>query len=341
MQQTKNPAIRKLAFASMLLALVVVVLGAYVRLNDAGLGCPDWPGCYGHLGVPEAEHHVEAANEAYPERPVEAHKAWKEMVHRYAASTLGLLIVIMAVIAWRQRADGGRPVMPTALVVLVIFQGLLGMWTVTLLVQPIVVTAHLIGGMSTLALLAWVALSHSPVDWRGERLCSRAVKGLALAALIALALQIFLGGWTSTNYAALACYGFPTCNGMWLPEADFTDGFTLWHQLAEGQRDFEGGVLHQAGRVAIQLSHRIGAVIATILVAIIAHLVMFRSQGFMKKAAIATLVALLLQLSLGIGNVYMSLPLWMATAHNAGAALLLLCMVALVYGIFRGVDNDG
>ncbi|EDY85313.1 cytochrome oxidase assembly family protein/cell division protein FtsY [gamma proteobacterium HTCC5015] len=332
----KNAVIQKLALVSVALTLVVVVLGAYVRLSDAGLGCPDWPGCYGQIGVPSAEHEVAAANSAYPERPVEAHKAWKEMIHRYAASTLGLLIVVMAGVAWFKRKAGVSPWLPTMLVALVIFQGLLGMWTVTLLVQPVIVTAHLLGGMTTLALLWWLFLEHSDFQWQRQASSLSLVRGVAFFALLVLVLQIALGGWTSTHYAALACYGFPTCNGEWWPQsADFADAYSLWHELAPGQRDFEGGILHQGGRVAIHLSHRIGAVLATLGVAWLAVSVYRRASAAastgLKGLAVLTLLALLVQLSLGIGNVFMQLPLWMATAHNGGAAVLLLGVVTLVY----------
>ncbi|MGM0563003.1 MAG: COX15/CtaA family protein [Pseudomonadota bacterium] len=341
----RNKTIQKLAMVSVLLTLVVVVLGAYVRLSDAGLGCPDWPGCYGKIGVPVEQGDVERANMAYPERPVEAGKAWKEMIHRYAASTLGLLIVIMAAIAWLRRKQGVRPGLPTALVALVIFQGMLGMWTVTLLVQPVVVTAHLIGGMATLSALWWLLLRHSDFAWQREQQVFRAASGWALFALVALVFQIALGGWTSTHYAALACHGFPTCNGQWWPEvADFADAYSLWHELAPGQRDFEGGVLHQGGRVAIHLSHRIGALVAT---AAILGLVMALFRCGRAAAhrggqwlALLTLLALSVQLALGIGNVFMQLPLWMATAHNGGAAVLLLCVVSAVYLTRRPDDRD-
>ena len=335
----KSVAIRNLTLLATAMTLLVIVLGAYVRLSDAGLGCPDWPGCYGHLGVPNEAHEIAAANAAHPERQVEAPKAWKEMIHRYVASALGLVILIIATIAWRQLKQGVGVVLPTALVAVVIFQGMLGMWTVTLLVQPIIVTAHLLGGMTTLGLLCWLLLKHSDIHWQGQRLGSRGAKKLALATLLALILQIFLGGWTSTNYAALACYGFPTCSGEWAPAVDLDEAFTLWREVPEGEYDFEGGVISHPASVAIQIAHRLGAIVATLFIAALAHLVMFRAAGFLKAAAVATLLALVAQLSLGIGNVFMSLPLWMATAHNAGAALLLLCVVSLVFAVMQALPT--
>lgn len=340
----KSTAIRNLSLLATAMTLIVIVLGAYVRLSDAGLGCPDWPGCYGHLGVPNEAHEIAAANAAHPERQVEAPKAWKEMIHRYVASLLGLVILIIAGIAWRQRKNGVGVLLPTALVGVVIFQGMLGMWTVTLLVQPIIVTAHLMGGMTTLGLLVWLLLSHSKINWQGENLLGTGVKKLALATLLVLMLQIFLGGWTSTNYAALACYGFPACSGEWAPEVNLDEAFTMWREVPEGEYDFEGGVISHAASVAIQITHRLGAILATLFIAALAHLVMFRASGALKKWAMISLAALVAQLSLGIGNVFMSLPLWMATAHNGGAALLLLCVVSLVFAVTKGLpsgsDND-
>lgn len=336
----KSTAIRNLALVATAMTLVVIVLGAYVRLSDAGLGCPDWPGCYGHLGVPDEVHEIEAANAAYPERQVEAPKAWKEMIHRYFASGLGLLILIMAGIAWSKRKQGVGVLLPTALVGVVIFQGMLGMWTVTLLVQPIIVSAHLIGGMTTLGLLVWLVLSHSEINWQGERLQSKGIKKLAVATLLVLGIQIFLGGWVSTNYAALACYGFPSCSGEWMPEVDMAEAFTLWREVPEGEYDFEGGVISHAASVAIQIVHRIGAVVATLFILGLAHLVLFRAAGFLKAAAIFSLSALLLQLVLGIGNVFMSLPLWMATAHNGGAAVLLVSIILLCFGLLKGLPEN-
>jgi cytochrome c oxidase assembly protein subunit 15 len=338
----KNTAMRNLGLLATAMTLLVIVLGAYVRLSDAGLGCPDWPGCYGHIGVPDEAHEIAAANLAHPERQVEAPKAWKEMIHRYVASSLGLVILSIAGIAWKQRKTGVGVFLPTTLVGVVIFQGMLGMWTVTMLVQPIIVTAHLIGGMTTLGLLCWLVLSHSEIDWQGDRLANSGVKKLALVTLLALVLQIFLGGWTSTNYAALACYGFPTCSGEWVPAVNLDEAFTLWREVPEGEYDFEGGVISHPASVAIQIAHRLGAILATLFIAGLAHLVMFRSEGVLKKMAIFTLVALIAQLSLGIGNVFMSLPLWMATAHNGGAAILLLCVLSLVFAVSKGfpVGNE-
>ena len=207
----------KISFIAACLALFVVVLGAYVRLSDAGLGCPDWPGCYGTLTVPQSESAIAHAETAYPDQPVEANKAWKEMIHRYFAGTLGLLVLAIFVLGWRARKEiKVSPWLPTFLLILIVFQAALGMWTVTLLLKPVVVTAHLLGGMATLGLLTWLAHRHLGIVSTGFSHADN-LRFWARWALVILFLQIFLGGWTSTNYAALACTDFPTCHGVWMP----------------------------------------------------------------------------------------------------------------------------
>lgn len=228
------------------LALVVIMLGAFVRLSDAGLGCPDWPGCYGQLVVPNAPHEIAAANQAFPDNAVDAGKAWKEMVHRYFASTLGLLILIMALLSLRRTALSRAPrLLPWGLVVVVVLQGLLGMWTVTLLLKPLVVTAHLLGGMTTLALLAWCFMRHHRVARHWHVAAPGGLRALAGLALFCLAVQVFLGAWTSTNYAAVACPDFPTCQGFWWPPTNFGKAFTLWHGLPI---NYEHGILDSVAR---------------------------------------------------------------------------------------------
>jgi heme a synthase len=316
---------RRLALAGVVLAFGVVVLGAYVRLNAAGLGCPDWPGCYGHLTVEDAARNVEAINEAFPHRPFEYHKAIKEMVHRYFASSLGLLILVLAGLAIANRRDPHQPlVLPIVLVGLVILQGLLGMWTVTLLLKPLIVVLHLLGGLATLALLAWLALPRSDA---GETRNLPLLRKTAATALVVLALQIALGGWTSSNYAALACPDFPTCQSSYWPQMDAKDAFILWRGLGI---DYEGGVLDHPARVAIHFVHRLGAVVAALVLgfASIAALRLGPTRGV--RVAGGVLGAILVcQLILGPIMVVRALPLALATAHNAVAALLLLAAVAL------------
>ena len=317
---------RRLALAGVVLTFAVVVLGAWVRLSDAGLGCPDWPGCYGHLSVDDAASNVDVINEAFPHRPFEYHKAIKEMVHRYFASTLGLLIVALAGLAIANRRDPQQPVvLPIALVALVIFQGLLGMWTVTLLLKPLIVVLHLLGGLATLSLLAWLAFA-SPASATETRNV-RFLKRITVAALAVLALQIALGGWTSSNYAALACPDFPTCqNSLW-PEMDVKDAFVLWRGLGI---DYEGGVLDHPARVAIHFMHRLGAVLAALMLgfASVAAIRLGPTQGVRIAGAVLGAV-LVCQLILGPVMVMRALPLTLATAHNGVAALLLLAVVAL------------
>ena len=299
-------------------ALIVIVLGAWVRLTDAGLGCPDWPGCYGQLLVPSSEEDLARAAADY-ERPLESGKAWREMIHRYLASTLGLICLAVGGLAWLNRRDPEQPrVLPAVLVALVIFQGLLGRWTVTLLLKPVVVMAHLLGGLSTLAVLFWLS------RWRPPALpASNRLKGLASAALAALILQIALGGWTSANYAALACPDFPTCQTQWWPEnMDFGEGFILWRGLGI---DYEGGVLDNPARTAIHFTHRLGAIVATLLLTVLGALLLSRSDG--SGAGLAVLGALFLQLVLGASIVLFGVPLAIAAAHNGVAALLLLSVL--------------
>ena len=321
---------RKIALIATTLALFVVVLGAYVRLSDAGLGCPDWPGCYGHLTVPEASHHVDKANAAYPERPVEAAKAWKEMVHRYFASTLGLLIVILAVLAWRSKRISNQQIkLPIFLVALVIFQGLLGMWTVTIKLNPTIVMMHLIGGMTTLSLLWWMSLRQSKMFLPHSSYPTqlKPFTGLAILGLIIVAFQIMLGGWTSSNYAALVCADFPTCQGSLIPPTDFKEAFNLWRGT---EINFEGGVLNDTARTTIHFVHRVGALITFLFIGWLSLKLIFGTEvSKLQSIGRLLLFVLLAQVSLGIINVVYSLPLLIAVAHNGVGALLLLTMVTL------------
>ncbi|MGD8976521.1 MAG: COX15/CtaA family protein [Gammaproteobacteria bacterium] len=307
----------KLARLAVVLCLCVVVLGAWVRLTDAGLGCPDWPGCYGELLVPDDP----ASAAAWPERPLETGKAWREMIHRYAAGALGILVLALAVTAWRRRHEPGQPVvLPIFLLGLIIFQAMLGMWTVTLLLKPLVVMLHLLGGMTTLAILFWLA--RKPVAT--ETPADAGLQRFALLGLVILGLQIALGGWVSTNYSALACPDFPTCQGRWWPTMDFATGFDPWHGIGI---DYEGGILDNAARVAIHFTHRVGAVVAAIVLGLLAWRA-WRHPGLAGAAGWLAAV-LAAQLVLGVVMVMTQLPLSLATAHNGVAALLLLAVVNL------------
>jgi heme a synthase len=332
--------ISRLALAGVLLGFCVVVLGAYVRLSAAGLGCPDWPGCYGHF-TPAGAEHSGTAQAAYPNRPLEVGKAWREMIHRYAASTLGLIIVVIAALAIVTRQS--RIVAPgyaLALFGIVVFQGVLGMLTVTLLLKPLIVTLHLLFGLTTVGLMWWLFLSlpAQSVPALARSHGTQNGRAVAIVALCLLGVQIALGGWTSSNYAAVACPDFPQCQGAWWPaHTDFRNGFVIWRGLTI---NFEGGVLENPARVAIHLTHRIGALVASLALVSAAVFTLLRaSQPRTRVAAIAVLAALALQLAIGIGMVERGFPLWLATAHNAGAALLLLATLALAWTWSRSAQS--
>ncbi len=311
---------RRLAGGTLLLTVVVVMLGAYVRLSDAGLGCPDWPGCYGQLLVPEATEH-------FPERPLDPAKAWKEMVHRYAAGTLGLLIVALAVVARRRRELSWARPHTGALVMLVIVQALLGMWTVTLKLLPLVVMGHLLGGLAIASLLFFVYLkSRAPVPSPFGR-----TDALTRIALLLVILQIGLGGWTSANYAAPVCPDFPTCQGSWWPPMNFADALRPTAPPAGG--DYEGGTLDGQARTAIHVVHRFGAVLTLLVVGALAVRLLRREDA--RAWGMALGGALLLQFTIGVANVLMVFPLALAVAHNGGALLLLLAVVGVHQRVVR------
>jgi heme a synthase len=318
---------RNLIKIATILTFGIVVLGAFVRLSDAGLGCPDWPGCYGHVTVPNEAHELAAAQEKFPGQMVEIRKGWIEMIHRYFASTLGLVIIAIAVLSWRRKNErNGGLALPFFLVALVIFQGLLGMWTVTLRLYPAIVTAHLIGGMTTLALLTWLLIrQYRPAPTNIAQRYSE-FKRPAKLTLAVLAIQILLGGWVSTNYAALACPDFPLCHGTLAPVADYANGF---YPLRDLGRTASGELLHQDALTAIHWVHRIGALITLLVAGYLGF--RLRSNENLKRLGVALLGALALQITLGIANVLFSLPLPIAVAHNAGAALLLVILVVVNY----------
>jgi cytochrome c oxidase assembly protein subunit 15 len=326
--------VRAIAIAAFSLCLGVVVLGAYVRLSDAGLGCPDWPGCYGHLTPAGAAADERTASAPTAGRPLEIGKAWREMLHRYAAGTLGALIICLTALglAWRRER-----IVPAwfviALLAIVLLQGTLGMLTVTRLLKPLFVSLHLLFGFTTLSLLWWLVLTlRQPQRGAGSDLPVRGVaraRRLALLGLIAISLQIALGGWTSSNYAATACPDVPTCQGRWWPPADFRAGFMPWQAVrVDPQLNYEGGVLDDPARTAIHLSHRFGALVAS-LALLAAAIASLRLGGPAAPAAQGLLLLLALQLVLGVSMVLRGFPLGLATAHNAGAALLLLATLAL------------
>ncbi|MGQ0748942.1 MAG: COX15/CtaA family protein [Betaproteobacteria bacterium] len=319
---------RRLAYFTACFTFIVIVVGAYVRLEDAGLGCPDWPGCYGQLlGVPEQEHESARAREQF-EQAVDVGRARKEMFHRYLAGTLGLLILAIAILAWRgRRALPHSPFLATALLLLVIFQAALGKWTVTMLLKPVIVTLHLLGGMATLGLLVWLALRHASLH-PVEPPAGAALRAWAAIALVTLVVQIALGGWVSTNYAALACADFPTCNGRWLPPMDFEHAFHLLRELGVTAA---GMPLSQESLNAIQWTHRVGALATLVVVGGVAAAALRARR--LSRYGVLILILLALQIGLGIANVLLRLPLVLAVAHNAVAALLLAALVMLNFAL--------
>jgi heme a synthase len=356
-------------YLAVVCCFVLTTFGAFVRLSDAGLGCPDWPTCYGELTWPK-EHEVASANAAFPERPVEHHKTWPEQVHRHIAAGLGVLVLILCLLANKIHR---RPLLPilagtaaigaavalyiaklplfsgiamivgesillyaavqaksvarwmTLTLALISFQALLGMWTVTLLVKPAIVTAHLLGGFATLALLLVNLLMQRGGQSGYARAPALARKWIAMSALV-LFVQITLGGWVSTNYAALACPDFPRCKGQWLPDADFEEGFVIWREVGV---NYEGGILDAPARTAVHLAHRGFAIVAALC------LVLLGIQAAMKRSqfgpAAALLTTLAAQIALGISNIVFALPLWFAVAHNGMAALLMLSLIWLAW----------
>jgi cytochrome c oxidase assembly protein subunit 15 len=278
------------------------------------------------LTWPDASHEIEAANQAFPERPFESHKAWREMVHRYLAGSLVLLVLVTCWQAWRgPRFNHQFRRLTTFILALIIFQALLGMWTVTLKLKPIIVMAHLLGGMTTFSLLLWLTFSSRPRIRDNPNIRVRKMRGPIITALLVLAVQIALGGWTSANYAALACPDFPMCTGKWLPETNFTEGFILWREIGV---NYEGGVLDHPSRVAIHLTHRVGAVV-TLIVMLLLGLRLLKIPR-LRGGGRLLMILVLMQFTLGVMNIVLHLPLANAVAHNAGAALLLATLISLL-----------
>ena len=313
---------RRLALAGALLAAAVVVLGAWVRLTNAGLGCPDWPGCYGKIYPNAGQLDAQSA--------FQFGRALHEMIHRYFAGTLVLIIFILLLWAVRFRRDRDQPVIPVALLfVVVCLQGALGAWTVTMLLKPLIVTAHLLGGLSTLGLLWWLSLTpetRQPLAREG------ALRKYAVVALAALVVQIALGGWTSANYAAVACPDLPTCQHSWWPPMDFRNAFVLWRGLGI---NYEGGVLENPARTAIHFTHRAGALVAgTVLISLGILAAMNSRSPRLTLAGCLLVLAVLLQISIGVATVHWGFPLPLATLHNAGAAFLVISIVTVLRALW-------
>ncbi len=313
---------QKLAWITAFLALDLIMFGGFTRLTDSGLGCPDWPGCYGHSNPVSAGEPIHAAETAMPTGPVTQVKAWIEMIHRYFAMAIGVLIIVLMVLAWRRwRANPAHsPWLATALFVVVCVQGAFGAFTVTMKLQPIIVTLHLLGGMTVLGLLTWLAMRQSPPDAVAAQ--GRALRPHALLALGVLVIQIALGGWVSTNYAVMACPDFPLCHGKWVPDMDFRHGFTLWRPLG---MTGDGELIPFQSLVAIHWVHRLFAYVAFAVLGALAWRA-WRVGGLARWARLLALL-LLMQFLTGLSNIVFHWPLPLAVLHNGGAALLLMSLV--------------
>lgn len=322
---------RKMVLVSILLAFVVIILGAYTRLTDAGLGCPDWPGCYGHILVPEKAEQIEAAEQAFPERPVEAHKAWNEMIHRYFAGALGLFILAIFVISLMKRQQQGPLKLPFLLLCLVIFQAALGMWTVTMNLMPLVVMGHLLGGFTILSGLFLLYLRLTPYRIPGGDHNIRRLGKYASLGLLIVFVQIALGGWTSANYSALVCTELPVCEGEWYSKLDFAGAFSL-----PEADNYEFGVHDYGARMTMHIVHRLGALITFLYLCWFATKLYATAASSLFKTLPVLLVAVLgIQVILGVSNVVFSLPITVAVMHNAVGACLLLLMVMINFTLFR------
>jgi cytochrome c oxidase assembly protein subunit 15 len=340
-----SPDLRKpgfrLAFSACLVAIIVLGMGVFTRLADAGLGCPDWPGCYGHVLWPTEDHEVARANEAYPEMPVEHDKTWPEMVHRYLATSLGLFTIGILVFALRNRGPEQPLKLPVFLLAFIILQGMFGMWTVTLKLWPQVVTAHLLGGFTTISLLWLLTLRLNNQRWQLPAIVEpklTALRPLVVIGLLIVVGQIALGGWTTSNYADIACPDFPRCQGAWLPPMDFANGFNIAQQVGP---NYLGGVLDNDARVAIHVSHRIGAIITSLYLLFLFVKLRGLATAPAKRLSVVTLAVLFAQVLLGISNIVFNFPIAVAVTHNLVGALLLLVMVTMNYCVFTATVNRG
>ena len=321
---------RKLVWVTLFLTFDLIMFGAFTRLTDSGLGCPDWPGCYGQANPFQAHAEIRTAEALMPTGPVTVMKAWIEMSHRYLAMGIGVLIIALMAISWRRWHGSARkeasfaPWLPTLLFVFVCLQGAFGAWTVTLKLQPIIVTTHLLLGMLLLALLTWQAARQSLHATVAPS--ASALRTPALAIMALLVIQIALGGWVSTNYAALACTQFPLCNGVVLPQMDFANGFALWRGLG---KTAGGEYLPFPALTAIHWTHRMFAFVVIALIAWLGHKAI-KIDG-LRKTGRWLLIVIAMQFATGISTIFLDWPLVIAVAHNGGAALLVLLLTMLNY----------
>jgi cytochrome c oxidase assembly protein subunit 15 len=325
---------RKLVWVAVFLTFDLIVFGGFTRLTDSGLGCPDWPGCYGMANPFLAHEQISAAEQLMPHGPVTVVKAWIEMIHRYLAMGIGVLIMALMATAWlqwrRTRSQTFAPAIPTALFLFVCVQGAFGAWTVTMKLQPVIVTIHLLLGMGLLALLAWLGGREDylvkPQAPGGNPAALRRVRAMAIASAALLLVQIALGGWVSTNYATLACSDFPLCNGKLVPEMDFEHGFTLWRELG---KTAAGHYLPFSALTAIHWVHRNFALIVVVVLGWTA--LRAWPHAALRPTARYVAIVLALQTASGLATIYFSFPLAIAVLHNAGAALLVLLVTMLNY----------
>ncbi len=323
---------RRLIVITTATTFVLIILGAFVRLSDAGLGCPDWPGCYGNLTPHHSAQEIRAAEAVQPGGSVTMAKAWKEMAHRYLAMVVGAMIAAILLAAWSNRRNFAQnPALATVIAGAVIFQAALGAWTVTMLLKPAVVTSHLLGGVTILALLTWLLASQPGAGKLGARIIAhRSLRTFAIVATAVLFAQIVLGGWVSTNYAALACTDLPKCAGQWLPNMDFANAFHVIRPLGIGPN---GELLTIEALRAIHWMHRLGAIVVIFVVGVFAWRMMKTEAGLKVGRMLAILLTV--QVLLGLSNVWFSLPIAVAVAHNGVAALLLALMTVILYRLNR------
>ncbi len=342
-QNQPNKAVIRTAIVAVGVAFIVIILGAFTRLSDAGLGCPDWPTCYGHALWPKTSEEISQANISFPHAPVEKDKTWPEMVHRYFATSIGLFCIVLVALSIKERKKQPAPLAHTLfLLCLVLLQGAFGAWTVTLKLWPQVVTAHLLGGFATLSVLWLLVLRLRNSPWQLSKEVFTQVKTLrrfAAVCLVMVILQIALGGWTTSNYAALACPDLPACQGQWLPAMDFRSGFNVTQKIGPS---YLGGVMDNNARVAIHFSHRVGAIVTSVLLLVLGSLLIKSGDRNLARMGCIVCGVLLCQVFLGLSNVHFLLPLPVAVAHNAGGALLLLVMITLNYLLYsaQAIHSD-
>lgn len=319
--------ISKLSYIGALFTLFVISLGAWVRLTDAGLGCPDWPGCYGLLTTPDTADELAKAKEFYPNADIDVGKAWREMLHRYMAGLLGLYVFFITYISIKY--SNKNYALPILISILIIIQAIMGMLTVTMLVKPTIVTTHLFFGMLTATLLFINGLKYSNMNISSQRIPTFTVAIISIT-WIFLILQILLGGWTSTNYASLACTDFPKCLDQWYPkEMVFGDAFKL---VDLPDVNYEGGILAYGAKVAIHYSHRVTALILTfVFVSALYVVYKLNDHSVLKKLMSVSIIFFLLQIILGISNVVYSLPLNIAVWHTMNAAILMALISSALY----------